>query len=126
MDQCYALSTVKFEDSPDMSLRQKLAYYWGTATPVGIAWYVMTLAGAVVGEQIPESWNLDFAIPLAFLALTGPMLRTPAHVIAAFVAVLVALLTAGLPYNLGLMAGGLTGMVAGARAELWLEARAKW
>jgi hypothetical protein len=51
------------------------------------------------------------------------MLRTPAHVAAAFLSVTLALVLAGLPYNLGLLVAGLAGMVAGAQVEVMLERR---
>jgi hypothetical protein len=55
--------------------------------------------------------------------MIGPMLRTPAHVAAALVSVAVALLAAGLPYNVGLLIAGLAGMMTGAQAEVMLERR---
>jgi predicted branched-subunit amino acid permease len=84
-----------------------------------------TVTGAMIGAQVPDSWGLDFVLPLAFLAMIGPMLRTPAHVVACFVAVVTALPAAALPYNLGLIVAGLAGMMAGARAEVWFERRTR-
>ena len=55
--------------------------------------------------------------------MIGPMLRTPAHVIAALVAIVVALISVPVPYNLGLLIAGTCGMMAGARAELFFAAR---
>ena len=120
VDQAYALSITKFEDRPEMPLDQKLAYFFGTVAPVCPLWYIFTVVGALAGRQIPANWDLEFIMPLAFIAIVGPLLRTPAHMAAAATAVAVALLTAWLPYNLGLMAGGLAGMVAGARTETWM------
>jgi hypothetical protein len=50
-------------------------------------------------------------------------LRTLAHVAAAFTSVTVAILLAGLPYNLWLLAAAIAGMVAGVQVEKWMEAR---
>jgi predicted branched-subunit amino acid permease len=58
-----------------------------------------------------------------FLAMVGPALRTLAHVAAAFTSVTVAILLAGLPYNLWLLAAAIAGMVAGVQVEKWMEAR---
>ena len=124
VDQSYAVSISKYEKEPEMPLGQKLAYFFGVVVPVCPSWYIFTVVGALVGQQIPESWALDFVMPLAFLALIGPMLRTPAHMIAALTGTTVALLAAGLPYNLGLLAAGAAGMIAGARTEIWLERQA--
>jgi predicted branched-subunit amino acid permease len=125
VDQTYALALAKYESEPQMPLKHRLAYFFGAVIPVCPTWYAFTVVGALAGRQIPDSWALDFVLPLAFLSLIGPMLRTPAHVVAALTGISVALLAAGLPYNLGLLVAGLAGMIAGARAELWLERRGR-
>ncbi|AHC99834.1 AzlC family ABC transporter permease [Leisingera methylohalidivorans] len=121
VDQSYALSIVKFETEPELTAPQRMAYFLGTNGIVAPAWVIATAFGALVGTRIPDSWGVDFVLPLAFLAMIGPMLRTPAHIAACFVAVATALPAAALPYNLGLIVAGIAGMIAGAQAELWLE-----
>ena len=76
-----------------------------------------------MGQSIPDSFALDFAVPITFLAMIGPMLRTKAHVAAAVVSVICALLFAFLPWNLGLIAAGIAGMMTGAFVELRTENR---
>ena len=68
---------------------------------------------------------MDFAIPITFLALIAPMLRTRAHLAAAFVSVVAALLLNGLVYNLGLLLAGILGMMAGAQVEMIDSRRAE-
>ena len=126
VDQSYACSVGQFERDPDMSRAARVAYFFGTVAPVCPMWYIFTLVGALVGNQIPPEWALDFAVPIAFLALIVPMLRTAAHVVAALVAIAVAIAVNGMPYNLGLIVAGIAGMMAGAQVELWLRARGKW
>ena len=123
VDQSYALSVLKFENTPKMTLPERVAYFMGTVSPVCPNWYLFTLVGAVVGKSIPSELALDFAVPIAFLAMVGPMLRTGAHVAAALVSVILALCFAWVPYNLGLMIAGLGGMIAGAQVEVWSERR---
>ncbi|WP_170772624.1 AzlC family ABC transporter permease [Ruegeria lacuscaerulensis] len=123
VDQTYACSIMRFEKEPDMTIPQRMVYFFGTATPLTPLWLLATYLGAVLGTQIPESWALDFALPITFLAMIGPMMRTLAHVIAALVAIVVALLTVAVPFNLGLLIAGTAGMIAGAQAELFLERR---
>lgn len=123
VDQSYALSILKYEREPAMTLSQKLAYFLGTVTPVAPMWYAMTLAGALIGTAIPEEFALDFAVPITFIALVAPALRTAAHVVAALVSISLALIFAGLPYNLGLMVAAVAAMMAGAQTELWMERR---
>jgi len=123
VDQSYACSIVQFEKEPGMTVAQRMAYFVGSVTPITPLWILATYLGAVLGTRIPESWALDFALPITFLAMIGPMMRTPAHVVAALVAILVSLLCAGVPYNLGLLIAGCAGMVAGAQAEVMLDRR---
>ena len=121
VDQSYVVGVSKFERDPDMTVADRVAYFLGAVTPIVPLWYGFTLIGALIGTQIPDSWALDFAIPIMFLAMIAPMFRTMAHVVAALVAVVVALLAAGVPYSLGLIIAGTAGMMAGAQTELWLE-----
>ncbi|WP_085792361.1 AzlC family ABC transporter permease [Roseivivax jejudonensis] len=124
VDQTYALGTLEFEARPSQSAADKFAYFLGTLTPICIPWYIFTFVGAWAGAAIPTNLGLDFAVPVAFLAMIGPMLRTPAHMSAAFTGAAVSLAMAWLPYNLGLIAGGIAGMVVGAQVELVTERRA--
>ena len=121
-DQPYALSIQKFEAAP-MTTGEKLGYYFGVATPCTVGWWAFTWVGATIGAAIPPAFALDFAVPITFLALVAPMLRTPAHLGAAAVSVAGSLVFAFLPYNLGLIVAGLLAMMAGARIELWQTRR---
>ncbi|PWE32455.1 branched-chain amino acid transporter AzlC [Maritimibacter sp. 55A14] len=118
VDQSYAVSIVEYERRPEMSLRERMAYYFGAISPVCFPWYVATWAGAVLGARIPPEFALDFAVPITFLAITAPMMRTLAHVSAAAVSVGVSLALAFLPYNLWLMIAAVLAMMVGARVEL--------
>ncbi len=122
VDQAYALGIVKYEREPAMTHGERFAYFIGTITPICPLWYTFTVVGALVGAQISLENGLDFAMPIAFLALVGPALRTGAHGAAALVASVSALLFAFLPYNLGLLVAALLGMMAGAEIERRSEA----
>jgi predicted branched-subunit amino acid permease len=124
VDQSYAVSSLRYDKAPEMSSVQKVAYFFGSVAPVAPVWYGFTLVGALVGQAIPPEFALDFAVPIAFLALIAPALRTPAHVAAAFVAIVGVLVFGWVPYNLGLLIAALLGMMAGAQVELLRERRA--
>ncbi|MEP5727852.1 MAG: AzlC family ABC transporter permease [Sulfitobacter sp.] len=121
VDQSYIVAMAQFEKEPQMTVPERMAYFFGAVSPVAPLWYIFTAVGAMVGTQVPESWALDFAIPITFLAMIAPMFRTLPHVIAAFVAVVASLLCASVPYSLGIIIAGMIGMIAGAQAELWLD-----
>lgn len=117
VDQTYALSVLKYEAEPQMSLPQKLGYFFGTCVPIVPVWYAATLAGALVGQSISTDWGLEFAVPVTFLAMVAPALRTPAHIASAVTSIVLALAFAGLPYNIGLMPAGIGAMIVGAEVE---------
>lgn len=123
VDQSYAVSYARFETDPAMTIPDRMAYYTGTCVLIAPVWAIATLVGALMGARIPESLALDFALPITFLAMIAPMLRTPAHLAAALVAVVASIPASLLPYNLGLLVAGGAGMMVGARTEQLLENR---
>ena len=126
VDQSYAVSITRFETDPEMTLKQRCAYFFGVVTPVCPVWYAMTLAGALAGQRIPPEYALDFALPITFLAIVAPALRTMAHMAAAAVSVALSLLLAFVPYNGGLMLAAVAAMMTGARIELSLRRSGRW
>ncbi|MEB8387951.1 AzlC family ABC transporter permease [Rhodobacteraceae bacterium KMM 6894] len=116
-DQGYACAMIAYDKNPQWSASEKLRYYVGTASLICPIWGIFTVVGALVGAAIPPEYALDFAVPITFLAMLAPMLRTGPHMAAALVAVTVSLLLAGLPYSLGLLIAGALGMITGAQVE---------
>ena len=125
VDQTYALAVQRYEAAPPLSVPEKVAFFVGVSMPIVPLWYGATLIGVLVGSAIPPEWGLDFAVPITFLALVAPALRTAAHVAAAVTSVTVVLLLAGLPWNLGLLVAGLSGMVVGAEIERRMTLRSE-
>ncbi|MDF1855329.1 AzlC family ABC transporter permease [Pseudooceanicola sp.] len=121
VDQSFACSMIAFEKNPGWSLSQRLAYFFGVVTPICPFWYVFTVVGALIGEAIPPALGLDFAMPITFIAMIAPMLRSLPHLAACLVAVTLALLLVWLPLNLGLLLAGIGGMMAGAATEVWRD-----
>jgi predicted branched-subunit amino acid permease len=111
VDQAYASSILQFERAPALTTAEKVAYYFGIGDAGGCrpgSW--IAGLGAVLGAAIPKQMPMAFAVPIAFLALVGPMLRTTAQASAALVSVAGALVLSGLPYNLGLLLAALVAM----------------
>lgn len=123
VDQSFAVAAKKYDETPDMPRDAKVAYYFGCMAVICPLWYAGCLAGALAGKAIPASLSLDFAVPICFIALLAPLLRTGAHIIAALVSVLSAIVFAWLPWNLGLIVAAVIAMIAGAQAELWFKRR---
>lgn len=123
-DQTYGISMTRLARGPELTPRERLAHFLGGAVPVCIPWYFATWLGTALGSAIPPALALDFAVPITFIALVGPGLRTLPQIAAALVSVVVALALAALPYNLWLLIAALAGMTTGALTEIWLERRA--
>lgn len=123
VDQSYALAAHEFTVHPELPLSEKVAYFFGASCSVVPLWYLFTWVGATLGGAIPPEFALDFAVPITFLAMVAPMLRTAAHLAAAVVSVLLGLAFAWMPNSFGLMVASLAAMATGARVELWQNKR---
>ncbi|MEM9757166.1 MAG: AzlC family ABC transporter permease, partial [Pseudomonadota bacterium] len=117
IDQSFAVASTEFDGGAKMTLPERVAFFLGAAAPITVGWVGATWLGAVLGAAIPEAFALDFALPITFIALIGPALRTAAHVGAAVVSVLLALLFAWAPFNLGLFVAAFGAMAVGAELE---------
>ena len=114
-DQTFAFATRRYSQEPQRGHR--VAYFFGLALPLYVTWLSGNMVGAAFGAQVPDSWSLDFAIPLTFLALLMPAIGDRPAALAALVGGVVALIGVSLPYNLGLIIGSLSGISAGMLAE---------
>ncbi|MFT3974576.1 MAG: AzlC family ABC transporter permease [Amaricoccus sp.] len=122
-DQTYGVAMNRVALGPPMTPTERLVHYFGGAVPICIPWYFATWLGATLGRAIPPAFALDFAVPITFIAIFGPGLRTLPQMAAALVSVVLALAFAGLPYSFGLLVAALGGMTTGALAEVWQEKR---
>ena len=69
--------------------------------------------GIFAGNIVPASWQLDFAIPLSFIAIAATSIRSLPMGAAALVGGMASVLLFALPLKLGLIAACLAGLVAG-------------
>jgi predicted branched-subunit amino acid permease len=114
-DQSYALCTLKFS-SGELG-RFAPHFYAGTAVAMWLTWQLSVFAGVYLGASIPEAWSLSFAVPLSFLALLVPGIRSAASLGAAVTGGLIAVSAVKLPYNLGLVTASIGGVIAGLLIE---------
>ena len=111
-DQAFAVSIVRFARRNE-SLNERFSFYMGAACSLWIVWQLSSIIGVIVGTGIPESWSLDFAIPLVFIALLFPTITDRGGAVAAVAAATAAVLFFSLPLNLGLLAATGVGLIAG-------------
>ncbi|GLZ85665.1 AzlC family ABC transporter permease [Pseudomonas sp. BN414] len=114
-DQSYAICILKLS-SGELG-RFAHFFYAGTAVTMWVSWQLSVLAGVYLGASIPSSWSLSFAIPLSFLAILVPSIRSVPSLGAAAVGGVVAVFAVDMPYNLGLVTASIAGIVAGVLIE---------
>lgn len=124
VDQTFATAMVEFEKNPHLTMPEKVAFFFGSVTPVAPVWFAASLAGALIGRAVPPEWALDFALPITFLAMVAPMLRSLPHVVAAGLSIVLSLALAWMPYGTGLLVAAGLSMAAGALLDAWQERRA--
>lgn len=95
-------------------------FFFGSGLALWTAWQLSTAVGVFVGAAVPDSWSLDFALPLTFLAILMPALKGRPGVAAAAIAGVVAVIGFRWPYGTGLLTAMLVGMAAGIATDLAL------
>ena len=120
-DQSYILSVAKYENEPDMLITAKVTYFMGVALTIAPLWSLFTYFGVRVGSVIPVDLEVSFVLPIAFLSMVAPMIKSPAHIAAAFVSIITALALAGLPAGSGLLIAAVCAMATGVIVETVLE-----
>lgn len=124
-DEAYAVTITHYQQTehdaqPVSSVENTDRRHWfflGTGVALWSVWQISTAVGIFLGAQVPPSWGLDFALAITFIALLVPMLTDRPAVAAALSAGIVALVGAGWPHKLGLVAAAVVGIAVGA----WLD-----
>ncbi len=101
----FALSVSRFAKQPKSaaSSTEQVWFYIGICSGTWVAWQAASIAGILLGGSVPGAWGLDF---VAILAL---------------VAAIVAVLAAGAPLKLGLVAAVVAGISAAVTIDILLE-----
>ena len=82
-DQAATTSLLEYEERDDPD--ERAAYFAGTGVTLLVSWTTGTAVGLVFGSGVPDSWQVEFAVPLMFLALLIPAVRDRPSLITATV-----------------------------------------
>jgi 4-azaleucine resistance transporter AzlC len=118
-DEAYAVAVTRYVrdgDRTDVSPFRHW-YFLGAGLTLWASWQCSTAVGVFVGARVPESWSLDFTLPLTFIALVFPALRSSAAIASALSAGVLAVIALGLPYKLGLLLAAVVGIAVGLAVE---------
>jgi predicted branched-subunit amino acid permease len=119
-DQSYAAMSAnhdKFDTNTEAT-----NFYLGTAACMVITWHASVIAGFIFGNFAPAALSLDFAIPLSFVALLIPTLKTKSHKWVALFSSIVSLLLYNFPLKTGLM---VTALLSISLAWMIIQRRSK-
>ena len=120
-DEAYAIGMQRYgrdDESP-----RKHWFFFGAGFALWSTWQVTTAAGIVLGAALPDSWSLDFALPLTFIALLTPVLTSRPAFAAAGVAGVIAVVGFDWPYATELITAIGGGLAAGMLAQRLLRER---
>lgn len=110
-DQSYAIYTANSHELKGKS--QRIPFYFGAGLCMAIFWQLFVNIGFIFGNFVPVAINLDFAIPLSFIALMIPTLRNKIYYYVAAISSLCSILFYDLPYNLGLLVSAFVAISCG-------------
>ena len=114
-DEAYAVTILHYQEEGDD--RNKHWFFLGAGLTLWTTWQLSTAAGIFLGASVPESWSLDFAIALTFIALTVPAIKDRASLGAALSAGVIAVIAFNLPLKFGLLAAASIGIMVGLLIE---------
>lgn len=115
-DEAFAVASVRFR-KPDKGNAHW--YMLGTGLALWATWQLSTAVGIALGAGLPDSWHLDFALPLTFLALLIPSITDGPTRLSALASAVLAVGVGGLPYRSGLLIAVIVAVGFG----LWSENR---
>jgi predicted branched-subunit amino acid permease len=123
VDNAFAFMEQRREKFPEENDSTLLHYYAGMSSVLWPAWIAFCAAGVFVGNVIPATWQLEFAIPLAFIATLSQVIRSMPLAAAAVAGGVASVLLFALPLKLGMIAACLLGLLAGLVTERLLPQR---
>ncbi len=116
-DEAYAVSIRKFINNSDNSI---LHYHLlGSGITLFLSWQISTLFGVWLGNDLPEFLDFQFIIPLTFIAIIIPMIKSKSTLITVISSGISALFFKNLDINFWIILSGLTGILGGMTSSRW-------
>ncbi|MGB2320419.1 MAG: AzlC family ABC transporter permease [Candidatus Puniceispirillum sp.] len=110
-DEAYAISIRRFTTMPP-SPNQHF-HLLGAGLTLWVCWQCATITGVFAGTTIPPEWSLGFAIPLTFIAIVAPAIKSRADLAACITAGSIAILGQNLPFKSWIILAAIGGIAVG-------------
>ena len=116
-DEAYAISIRKFIKEPNKPFLH--FHLLGTGITLFFSWQISTLTGVLLGCDLPQFVDLQFIIPLTFIAIIVPMIRSISTFLVVVASAFSGLILKSYDINMWIIISGIIGVVFGiASAEL--------
>ena len=122
-DETFAVTVHRFQRSDSSPCKHW--YQLGSSIAMYLNWQFWCFLGLVLGNRIPDaqSWGLDVAMPVTFIGMIIPFVKTIPVLVSVLTAGAASLLTLTMPYKLGIVVSAFAGIAAGLLAQRIIDAR---
>ena len=110
-DEAFAISYKRF--SEEKKTKYMHFHLLGSGITLWTSWQISTLIGIFIGPLIPNSLNLEYVIPLSFIAIVVVSINTKIKLIVFIMSALFSILLRDLPWNLWIITSGLISIIIG-------------
>jgi 4-azaleucine resistance transporter AzlC len=124
-DETFAVTVHRFQRGD--SSPHKHWYQFGSSLAMYLNWQLWCFLGLVLGNRIPDaqSWGLDVAMPVTFIGMIIPFVKSFPMAVCVLTAGAASLLTLGMPYKLGIVVAACAGIASGIMAQRLATTRAQ-
>ena len=110
-DEAFAISYKRF--SEEKKTKYMHFHLLGSGITLWISWQISTLIGIFIGPSISNSLNLEYVIPLSFIAIVVVSINTKIKLIVFIMSALFSILLRDLPWNLWIITSALISIIIG-------------
>ena len=110
-DEAFAISYKRF--SEEKKTKYMHFHLLGTGITLWTSWQISTLIGIFIGPSIPNSLNLEYVIPLSFIAIVVVSINTKIKLIVFIMSALFSIVLRDLPWNLWIITSALISIIIG-------------
>ena len=116
-DETFAVTVHRFQRNDASADRHW--YQLGSSIAMYLNWQFWCFLGMVLGNRIPDAqgWGLDVAMPVTFIGMIIPFVKTIPVAVCVLTAGAASLLTLAMPYKLGIVVSAFAGIAAGLMAQ---------
>lgn len=116
-DNIVSVALIRFRERPVENASERIAFFVGCGVFSWVFWQGSTAFGYLVGAAAPDWLGLDFAAPIAFIAIAMPLLVDRPSWAAALAASVASALLRDLPANTGVIIAAVVGIAAALSVE---------